>query len=182
MQRLSLIATRRVAAAVPLSCGLRFASSGAPSSSSADKASSSTTAEATSAAAADGHSHSAAESAALIFESLKKKDFGTAQAQAMHLAQSGASDEYAVPAACLLALLITFYWARSSHRSAVRRCDQQAAFMASVAGDLSKRVEDVSNGSVEALAKRSKAMETVQQANGELTTVIDQMTAALRTG
>lgn len=180
MQRLSLIATRRVAAVVPLSCGLRFASSGAPSSSSTDKASSSTASEAAS-AAADGHSHSAAESAALIFESLKKKDFGTAQAQAMHLAQSGASDEYAVPAACLLALLITFYWARSSHRSAVRRCDQQAAFMASVAGDLSKRVEDVSNGSVEALAKRSKAMETVQQANGELTTVIDQMTAALRT-
>lgn len=124
--------------------------------------------------------HTAAENAALILESLKKKDFNSAQAQAYQLAQSGLSDEYAVPIACVLALIITFYWARSSHNSAVRSSDTHTSNTVSTLGELYKKLDDVSRNATEGMQKRNKSMETIQQANGELTTVIDQMTAALR--
>eukprot|EP00744_Colponema_vietnamica_P018342 GILI01025890.1.p1 GENE.GILI01025890.1~~GILI01025890.1.p1 ORF type:complete len:175 (+),score=31.63 GILI01025890.1:55-579(+) len=119
------------------------------------------------------------DTAALI-DSLKKKDFSAAQVQAIAIAQSSWSDDYAVPLACLLILLVTFYWARSSHRSMVRTSSAQVVNHTSVIGDFQKRLDDITKTTSEGLAKRARSMDTVQQANGELTTVIDQMTAALR--
>lgn len=119
------------------------------------------------------------DTAALI-DSLKKKDFSAAQVQALAMAQSSWSDDYTVPLACLLILLVTFYWARSSHRSMVRTSSSQVANHVGIISDFQKRLDDVTKTTSEGLAKRAKALDTVQHANGELTTVVDQMTAALR--
>lgn len=109
---------------------------------------------------------------------MQRRDMAAAQA-ALH--SSGLwHDDYALPAACVVILLVYWYWQSASRRHVFRMCDAAEHRTIDECESLRARVDSMRKKWEAEMKAKQREVREVQEANSGLARSIDQMTTALK--
>ena len=115
-----------------------------------------------------------------VVSAAKDRDFPALKGHAETLFSAHWKEEFALPAACLAILLVVYYWQSSSRRRTERICAKLEADAKDELKGLREQVNSLKNKWTKDMKTREEQTRSVQKANSELATNIDQMAVALK--
>lgn len=155
-------------------------SKAAPPAASAAETKAAQTAHSTTHSDATSTCMSPADHATEILSAIRSRNFAEVQGKTQKLVASHWHDDYAIPLACLLCFIVTWYWQASSYRQIARNVQKVEANAIAETKALEEKVTEMRARIAKNLVNRTASLSEIQKQNSELTRVIDQMTTALK--
>ncbi len=115
-----------------------------------------------------------------LLAAVKDRNFSAAQVHAKSLVTSQLTDEYLLPMACVVVLIIVRYWSDAGVRKVQRVCDAAEAKAKEDSMALRDNVRSMTSRWRRDIRSREQSIQSVFDKNAEMTKTIDGLAAALK--